>query len=489
MLEDAQVAILLYGKHNDEEMDIYCITCNRPTCTKCLNTDHQGHNVDTIQKLSRKISNRPPDLLRELKKKVDPIREQNRRHLRYVKCGNEALLNENLKNVAKKRSEVHKMVDKLIDAHVDCIKSHSAKLDEEMKKEVDNFQKDEKTLVKMLETFEKTTMVGLDLIEYYERMKSKVDTMQILHVSQYCSKQIFQEGEVDRANLKKMIGKIEEIKTSMNNFQMISSFQQNTQIVHTICPISQYEAWITYSDAREFTYLRRDGRHIKSVKKNSAGLSFIARDGGFLVCDSQKKNITKVDVLGKLSTWIDTSPLRARFIDEGLNGNVLVTLVDEKSGTRTERSQRRVEMLCSSGALLQSLEYGEDGSTPVLTLPCDVTQSYNSDICVVNSYEVARNEWRGNVCVFYENGGFRFSYNGHGIAFSPRGICCDLLCNILCANYLDYSIHVVSSDGYFLRYLFTHDTCIPRPITLTLHRGVLWVGSVGGEVRVYRYGH
>ena len=59
-------------------------------------------------------------------------------------------------------------MDDIIDSHIHCMAEHSQKLGEEIDREVDKLQEDESELMKMLETFEKTTMVGLDLIEYYE---------------------------------------------------------------------------------------------------------------------------------------------------------------------------------------------------------------------------------------------------------------------------------------------------------------------------------
>ena len=64
----------------------------------------------------------------------------------------------------------------------------------------------------MLETFEKTTMVGLDLIEYHEKLRAKVDSLQTLDISQYCSKQIYVEGELDRDSLHRMVGEVTKIK-------------------------------------------------------------------------------------------------------------------------------------------------------------------------------------------------------------------------------------------------------------------------------------
>ena len=144
-------------------------------------------------------------------------------------------------------------------------------------------------------------------------------------------------------------------------------------------------------------------------------------------------------------------------------------------------------MMSPSGDVVRTYEYGADDTTPMLTRPGRVTQNYNSDVCVLNRFEVAKDKLRGNVCVFFEDGGLKFVYSGHGGEFNPTGICCDSLCKIICSNFIGNTIHVISSEGKFMQYLFTRDTCIRQPYALALHRGVLWVGSAKGEVRVYRY--
>ena len=488
MSDQAQVALLLCDKHVEEEMDMYCKTCKRPTCTECLKTaEHHGHDLDTIPKLYRKIKNRRLDLLKEMECKMNPVRNKNRRHFRNVKCRNEQLLKRNLENAEKKRLELHRAVDEIIDSHVNCITENSQKLGKEIDREVDKLQEDESELMKMLETFEKTTMVGLDLIEYYERLRTKVDTLHTLDISQCCSKQIYIEGELDSENLQKMFGKVTEIKACTNSVEMISTFEYSKSNVHTICPHSDTEAWITYTDTGDFDFLRRDGHLIKTVKNNASNFSFIPHGDGFLVCNAVQKNILKVDVSGKSSVWMNTSPLEAWFIGEALNGNVLVSLRDEYSGTRTEQSQRSVRMVTPSGDVLHSYEYDEAGSTSMLTKPGFVVQNNNSDVCITNQFEGLSKKPRGNLCVFYEDGSLKFVYAGQKVA--PYEICCDLLCNIICINCIDRTIHVISSEGSFLRYLFTSDTCVPQPLSIALNRGVLWVGSKKGEVRVYRYKH
>ena len=192
---------------------------------------------------------------------------------------------------------------------------------------------------------------------------------------------------------------------------------------------------------------------------------------------------------GNSSTWMDTSPVWASCIGYALDENFLISLRDEHSGTRTEQSQRKVQMVSSCDLVLHTYECGEDGITPVLVCPRRVTQNYNSDVCVVNAYEVGTDAWNASVCVFYEDGGLKFIYSGHDGKLNLRGISCESMCNIILVNFIDDSVHVISSEGSFLKYLFTSDTCLPQPRALALHRGVLWVGSMEGEVRVYGYKH
>ena len=487
MAEQAQVALRLCMKHQDEEIDLYCKVCKKPICNECMKSEHMGHDFDTIAKLYRKMKNSRPELIRELEGKITPKRNYNRRHLLEIKYMNKSLLGMNLDNVEKKRKEMYEAVDKIINAHVTSMKTHNAVLDIEIKREEEIFEREESGLIRMLDTFRETTMVGLDFIEYYEELKSKADALETIDLSQYLNKSLYMEGEVVWDDLQKMIGEVKEISSNNVRTEDISSFQHKDALVHTISPISHEEAWMTYVNAKEFTLFQREGQYIKSVPKDTDSHSFIIQKKTFLLCNQDRNNILKVDISGKLLEWLNISPLVPRFIGRAVNGKVLVSLVDEISGSRAEKSERKVQMVSLSGDVVRTYEYGDDGTTRVFTLPNEVTQNYNSDVCVVNQYEVAKDDYRGNVCVFYEDGGLKFVYSGHDGEFCPIGICCDSLCNIICSNLVSNTIHVISSEGVFVKYLFTRDTCLPDPTAVSLHRGVLWVGSAEGEVRVYRY--
>ena len=378
-------------------------------------------------------------------------------------------------------------VDELMNSIVISLTDHSAKLAEAIFDEENLVGERDADLIKMIETFRDSDIEGVDLIEYYEELKSKADTLPVLDISHYRDNYLYKEGDISCESLLTMIGEIREANKSSAEVEEIASFKHKETNVHTISAISREKAWFTYQDEEEFTLINKDGRSIKSVKKETPTHSFLYQNDAFLLANYDEKNILKVDMHGDSSIWKDTSPLRAYLIGEALNKNVLVSLVDEASGIRSDISQRKVQMVAPSGQFLQAYELDNDGNSSKLICPGRVIQNFNSDVCVVNQYQVSNEDWRGNICAFYEDGGLKFVYKGHGKEFNPFGLNCDSMCNILCVNYVDESVHMVSSDGAFLKYLFTRDTCVPRPSTLTLHRGVLWVGSWKGEVRVYRY--
>ena len=217
---------------------------------------HLGHDFDTIAKLYRKMKNSRPELILEIEGTITPKRNHNRRHLHDVKSMNKYLFEMNLENVEKKRKEMYEAVDKIINAHVDSMKLRNSGLDAEIKREENKTEKEESALIRMLDTFRETTMVGLDFIEYYEELRSKADALQIIDVSQYQDKHMYVEGEVICDDLKNMIGEVKESNLNTPRAEQISRLKHKKSQVVTISPISREEAWITYKNANEFTLLR-----------------------------------------------------------------------------------------------------------------------------------------------------------------------------------------------------------------------------------------
>ena len=340
----------------------------------------------------------------------------------------------------------------------------------------------------MLNTFEKTTTKGLDIIEYYEKLCSRVNEIEVPSFSDHNDCQVYQEGNISNDPLKDIIGVVKEISSVPHVIGKTPPFLHKEVRAHTIQPVSNDKAWITYEGEKEFAFMDRNGKCFRSVKKTTFGHSFfVTKDDAFVTLDFDKKIVLKYDYAGKTSVIMKTASLRPFFVGDALDGNILVTLVDELSYSRSSQSQRKVQMVTPVGQVLHTYEFAEDRSTPVLTRPARPTQNYNSNVCILDFYEAGEDQFRSKVFIFYETGELKFVYKGGDGEFNPHDVCCDSLCNIICTNYRDNSVHIIDSDGTFLAYLLTSDTCIPDPLSLGLYGDALWVGSNTGEVAVYSY--
>ena len=371
-----------------KEMDLYCNVCQTPACTKCIKTGHAGHDFDTIAKLYSKITNRRSDLIRELETQMASKGSHNRKHISDVRSRNST--DSMVRDVEQKREEIHKAVDALIDTYALSLNVHGAKIREEVSEKEIAFERDESNILKMLETFRNTTMKGVDLIEYYAQLKSKVHALQTFYISDSFIAKVDLARKIDRGNVQKLTIEIREGYRQTHTVQQVSSFQHRSSQVHTICAVSGDEAWITYKDAKKFELFQGVGQRINKLRKDTKTNSFIIHDDSILLCNGDKKNILKYDMSGNKSIWIDVSPLQARCIGHALNGNILVALVDELGGCRKKESERKVRMFTPGGDALHTYEYGRDGTTPILTSPVYVFQNYNSDVCVMNRYELGR---------------------------------------------------------------------------------------------------
>ena len=315
-----------------------------------------GHDFDTIAKFYRKIKNARPELISELERKITPKRIHNRRHLHEVKSMNKSFFEMNLENFEKKRKEMYEAVDKIINAHVDLMTLRNAGLDAEIKREEDTTERKESALMRMLDTFRETTMVGLDFIEYYEELKSKAHDLQMIDLSQHRSKSMYMVGEVICDNLEKIVGEVKEIHPNYVITENISSFQHKDVLVHTISPISpkKHGSHITMQ-TNSLYFARMDTT--STLPKNKGKHSFIMQNNAFLLCNPEGNNILKVDISGKLSEWLNVSPLMPRFIGHALSGNVLVSLIDDNFDSRAQKRQRKVQTLSPSGVVLRTYDH------------------------------------------------------------------------------------------------------------------------------------
>ncbi|XP_061185003.1 uncharacterized protein LOC133193018 [Saccostrea echinata] len=146
--------------------------------------------------------------------------------------------------------------------------------------------------------------------------------------------------------------------------------------------------------------------------------------------------------------------------------------------------RRLVRHITVTGDVIHEYEYQEDGQTRLVTLPLRVTQSSNSDICVVNH----ANNTTGELLIMSSSGRMKSVFRGQNMTenFTHADVVCDSLCNILLNDSYNEQIHLLSADGKFLKFLLT-DNEVNSPVSLSLYKSTLRVGYSEGLVKVFQY--
>ena len=186
-----------------------------------------------------------------------------------------------------------------------------------------------------------------------------------------------------------------------------------------------------------------------------------------------------------MSDIVSTKPLHPHWISKTQTGDILVSLMDDGDPYKLQPSSRRlVQRMTLTGKVLNTYEFREDGVTGLFTLPKRMTENGNSDICIINRTGGAT----GDLIVLRGDGRLRATYCGQeGSEFDPRGIACDPNGRIIVSDCKNKSLHLLSQDGTFFRYLLTD--MFDYPTAIALYQDNLWVGFLKGAVKVYKYNY
>lgn len=173
-------------------------------------------------------------------------------------------------------------------------------------------------------------------------------------------------------------------------------------------------------------------------------------------------------------------------IDKGL----LITFIDVASDLESVISRPNSSTRClvshmkPTGHVIREYEYHENGLTRLFTIPYRVKQNGNTDIYVVNMTSKST----GELVILSVSGYLRNRYSGQKLVkkFHPTDVACDSRFNIIVNNFFNSNIHLLSSEGEFMKYLLTRND-VADPYSMSLCKSTLWVGNSHGLVKVFNY--
>ena len=282
-------------------------------------------------------------------------------------------------------------------------------------------------------------------------------------------------GEEDEELLEKMIGKIKEMKT----------WKEFDDKIKSIVPISDTQAWVGEFRSDDIKLLSCKNVEVKRMTLTSYTDFMRQSNGDFIVTDVNKREIRRVTATGEESVLVCTKPLFPTWICRTQTDDIIVTLRDGGDNYSLQPSSRRlVQRMTLTGKVLNTYEFREDGVTRLFTLPMRTAENGNSDICVINF----TSRTTGELVVLHTDGRVRFTYHGQEgskFKFNPSDVVCDLKSRIIVSDGANKSLHLLSPDGTFLRYLMSD--MFGHPTIIALYQDKLWVGFGNGAVKVYKY--
>ncbi|XP_078336964.1 uncharacterized protein LOC144626565 [Crassostrea virginica] len=475
---------LICEKHDLMPIDVTCEDCEEFICSKCAKEDHKDHNWDTVStaatlrtrgmlKAMTKIEEKDIQQIDEHIQKASHQMEENKKRYESVvlklQKHYDAMV-ETLDKIKKKQEKI--MRDSLERKNADLSKAKSSL--EEKKKKV---------LQRVKSMKEKgSTMTDIILIKTHRELTKLISTeVDYKRTSEFLWRH--EGGDINEAMLESMMGQTfdaEQITVTETD-----SFQGSEEAIYDLEAINEDRCLLTNTTLQNVIQLSKRGENEEQFSVGVFGMCVTDKNDVY-ISDWKNMSISRLSPSGSVSLVFSTDPLQPMGICQTMDGGLLVTLGDTVSDPYQPNSDSRRLMrhMALTGDVIHEYEYQENGQTRLFTTPEKVTQNGNTDICVINTTSKTTVE----LLILSFSGSLKSVYpkREHRHNSFLRDVVCDSYCNIIVSEALKSSVHLLSSDGEFMRYLLTENQ-VNSPSSMSLKKSTLWIGDYHGRVQVFHY--
>ena len=475
---------LICDKHALMPIEVTCEDCEEFICSKCAKEDHKDHDwipiptaatlrtrrlLKAMTKIEEKDIKQIEEKIQEASKQMDKNKKRCETEIERIQTHYDAI-SEKLERMKQRHEKT--LRDSLEIKNNDVSKVRSS-LEERKKKVLQRVKSlkensDAMTDIILLKTHR-------ELIKLLFADSNSIEKSEFLLRHEY--------GDINEAVLESMMGRtfdVEQITVTEAD-----SFQWGDETISVLKAVSEDTYFLAHNESLYFDQINKSS---KKVKRFSVDVNDVCIADNYYVyfTDRVNKSISRLSPSGSVSPVFSTDSLEPVGLCQTKDGGLLVTLADNKSDLYQPNSdsRRMVRHMTLIGDVIREYEYQEDGQTRLFTWPWRVTQNCNTDICVVNW----TGDSSGELVIFSFSGSLKCVYpeRDQRNKLNPLDVVCDSYSNIIVSELSNSSVHLLSPDGKFMRYLLTQNL-VNRPSAMCLKKSTLWIADYQGLVKAFQY--
>jgi hypothetical protein len=458
-------------------------------CLVCARLSHAQHKWESVRKLA------------ESKKKVFKTTSLDVKE-KYIPLLNKRI--ETIENIKEENTNRCKVQIAILLRHHDAILKQLAKIKQRYKERLtENLSTKNATLdsvkseleqqtdhlIETCSALEEGNMTDYSFLQSYSSLENTLKAIPRPRKdtsSCYYSMLVY-PPQINSHTLESLLGSLRD--TDDISLFEVASFVFGADAINSLAACSETACWLYEDKGTQIVQVGFQGQVMNTVDLKRECDAFTTGPNDEIIVSHLEEQ--SISVIARTSSSfheknISTKPLEPEGVTLANNGDILVTLVDDSMKfTLDAKSRRLVRLMTLSGEITRDYEYREDGKTRMFTLPRRAIQRRNGDICVIDFL----NETQGIIHVLSSEGQKLGAYTGQNLErnFLPTDILADNQCNIIITDPANNTLHLLNSEGEFVKLFTPSKGSYSVPISLTLFGEIMWVGNLNGRVNIYRY--
>lgn len=484
----AQIAVNNCKIHN-RTTDQYCEDCGVLLCLVCARLSHVQHKCEAVRKLADDKKKVLKTTSLDVKERYIPLLHRRIEIIDNIKKENTNRCREQMAILLRHHDVILKNLAKIKEGHkerlMENLSTKNAALDL-MKSEL---EQQTESLTETCSVLDEGNMTDYSFLQSFSSLENTLKTIPRSRkdISSSFYSMLVSPQKINSLMLESLAGTL--LDTNEITLSEVASFVFGADAINSLAASSESACWLYEDRGTQIVQIGFQGEVLNTVDLKRECDAFTRGPHNEIIVSHLEEQ--SISVIASTSSNfheenISTKPLAPEGVTLANNGGILVTLVDDSTKFTLDATSRRlVRLMTLSGEVTRDYEYREDGKSRLFTLPRRAIQKRNGDICVIDFLS----ETQGIIHVISIEGQKLSAYTGQNLEqnFLPTDILADDQCNIIITDPTNNVLHLLNSEGEFLKLLTPSKSSFSIPISLTLFGEIIWVGNLDGRVNIYRY--